>query len=369
MDSIECIVVGAGVIGIAIARELAQAGKEVLVLEADTAFGTGNSSRNSEVIHAGIYYPRDSMMARFCVEGRALLYDYCRENHVAHKACGKLIVATSAQEAGRLIAIAAHARDNGVGDIRKLTLEDVRALEPDLGVVGALYSPSTGIIDSHGFMASMIGQAEACGAMFAYRSPFLHAKIGANITVFVGGAEPTTLNCHWLINAAGLDATSVANKFENYPREKVPKTYLAKGNYFALSGCRVPFQHLIYPVPVAGGLGVHLTLDLAGQARFGPDVEWIDSIDYSVDPRRAAGFYEAIRRYWPSLPDQSLVPAYSGIRPKIVHRDGAKQDFRIEGPRDHSVEGVINLFGIESPGLTASLAIAAHVRRLTEMSA
>lgn len=364
MDSIECIIVGGGVVGIAIARELAFSGREVLLIEAEPSFGTGNSSRNSEVIHAGIYYPHDSLMAKLCVEGRWKLYDFCRENHIEHHQLGKLIVATNEQEADKLAAIAAHASLNGVSDLRRLSKADAVALEPELQVSEALHSPSTGIVDSHGFMTAMIGQAETEGAMFVYRSPFLGATVGEEIEVSVGGSEATRLKCRWLINSAGLQATEVASRMEGYPAARTPRTYYAKGNYFALSGCRAPFRRLIYPVPVAGGLGVHLTLDLAGQARFGPDVEWIDTINFDVDGSRANAFYSAIRRYWPALPDDSLVPAYSGIRPKIVGPEVAKQDFRIDGPADHGVKGLIQLFGIESPGLTSSLAIASLVNEI-----
>ncbi|AOG12681.1 MULTISPECIES: NAD(P)/FAD-dependent oxidoreductase [unclassified Agrobacterium] len=364
METVECIVVGAGVVGIAIARSLAQAGREVIVLEAEDSFGSGNSSRNSEVIHAGIYYPKGSLMARLCVEGKNRLYDFCRDFGVEHKACGKLIVATNEDEAARLPLIAAHAADNGVGDITMVAREQLRQIEPKLSAIAALHSPSTGIVDSHGFMQAMIGQAEDQGAVFAWRSPFGAAEAGHALTVQVGGDQPIKLACRWLINSAGLRAPAVAGAISGFPESAVPETYFAKGNYFSLSGLRAPFSHLIYPVPVPGGLGTHLTLDLAGQARFGPDVEWVPSIDYSVDPGRSAGFYAAIRRYWPELPDGCLVPAYAGIRPKIVPPSVAKQDFRITGPQDHGVNGLIHLFGIESPGLTASLAIAEHVKAL-----
>ncbi|GGB12388.1 FAD-dependent oxidoreductase [Brucella endophytica] len=361
MDSVECVVIGAGVVGIAIARSLALSGKEVLVLEAEKTFGQGSSSRSSEVIHAGIYYPHGSFMARMCVEGRDRLYRFCREYHVEHKACGKLIVATSADEAAKLPSIAAHARANGVDDVVPIEAERAREMEPHLRAVSALYSPSTGIIDSHGFMLSMVGHAEENGAIFSYETPLKATRITPEIVLNIGGKEPMALSCRWLINCAGLAASRVAGSMEGFPQAFVPETYLAKGNYFALSGMRAPFSRLIYPVPVAGGLGIHLTLDLAGQARFGPDVEWLDEIDYNVNIARSSGFYEAIRRYWPELPDGSLIPAYAGIRPKIVPPAIAKQDFQILGPEDHGVPGVIQLFGIESPGLTASLAIADYI--------
>ncbi|MGN7958280.1 NAD(P)/FAD-dependent oxidoreductase [Agrobacterium tumefaciens] len=361
MEKIECVVVGAGVIGIAIARSLALAGKEVLVLESEPSFGFGISSRNSEVIHAGIYYPTDSHMARLCVSGRDLLYAFCAEHKVEHRRCGKLVVATSSDEAEKLPAIAKHAHANGVSDLVCLTKEEALRKEPELNVVEALYSPSTGIIDSHGFMLAMIGEAEANGVLFSYRSPFVAAVTGDQTVVSVGGVDPMQISCRWLINAAGLEAPMLAALTGGFPQDMIPNAFFAKGNYFGLTGSTAPFSRLIYPVPVSGGLGVHLTLDLTGQARFGPDVEWIDEISYEVDPRRSSDFYGAIRRYWPGLPDDSLQPAYSGIRPKIVPPSIAKQDFQILGPKEHGVAGVIQLFGIESPGLTSSLAIGRYV--------
>lgn len=364
MDDVECVVVGAGVIGLAIARRLAGDGREVIVLENEGQIGMVTSSRNSEVIHAGIYYPRDSLMARFCVAGREALYRYCDEHSVPHRKCGKLIVAATAEERERLASIAERARVNGVHDMRILGQADALALEPALSCVGALLSPSTGIIDSHSYMLSLRGDAEAAGAMFAFHAP-LNRATAANgrMTLDVGGDAPMTIACRLLINAAGHGAPAVARMIDAMPAERVPKPYLAKGNYFSCTS-RAPFSRLIYPVPVAGGLGVHLTLDMAGLAKFGPDVEWIHGFDYTVDPQRAELFYPAIRKYWPGLPDGSLVPDYAGIRPKIVPPAIATQDFLIEGPRDHSVPGLINLFGIESPGLTSSLAIADYVAEL-----
>jgi L-2-hydroxyglutarate oxidase LhgO len=361
MDHVDCVVAGAGVIGLAIARRLALAGREVVVLEAEGDIGTVTSSRNSEVIHAGIYYPRGSLMARFCVSGRQALYRYCAEHGVAHRNCGKLIVATSAEENERLASIAERAAANGVGDLKILGGVDARALEPALNCTGALLSPSTGIIDSHAYMLALHGDAEERGALFAFHAPLLEARAGGEyIALKVGGAAPMTIGCRLFVNAAGHHAPALAATIEAMPKAQIPQPFLAKGNYFSCAA-RAPFSRLIYPVPVAGGLGVHLTLDMAGAARFGPDVEWIDSFDYAVDPARAELFYPAIRRYWPALPDGSLVPAYSGIRPKIVPPSIATQDFVIQGPRDHGVAGLINLFGIESPGLTSSLAIADHV--------
>ena len=366
MDQIECVVVGAGVVGLAIARQLARSGREVVVLEAEDAIGTGTSSRNSEVIHAGIYYAAGSLMARMCVSGKAALYAYCRDHDIPHRNCGKLIVATRAEEVEKLQSIKARAEANGVGDMQLLSGKEACALEPALNCEAALLSPSTGIVDSHALMLSLRGEAEAAGAAFAFHAPLLQARVqGEAIEIDVGGAAPMALQCRLLINAAGLAATMVARRIDGMPLDRVPPAYLAKGNYFSCSA-RSPFSHLIYPVPEPGGLGVHLTLDLAGQAKFGPDVEWIDSIDYVVDPARANKFYPAIRRYWPGLPDGALIPGYAGIRPKIVPPAVAVQDFMIQGPREHGIAGLINLFGIESPGLTSSLAIAEHVARLTE---
>jgi len=364
MDTVECVVIGAGVVGLAAARRLAQAGLEVIVLEAAEGIGTVTSSRNSEVIHAGIYYRAGSLMARFCVAGRQALYAYCRDHGIPHRNCGKLIVATTPAETAKLASIKAHAAANGVDDLRPLDAAAARALEPALTCDAALLSPSTGIIDSHAYMLALQGDAEAAGAAFAFQAPLLRGDTTADgLVLEVGGAAPMRLGCRWLVNAAGLGATDVARSIASMPAELVPPAYLAKGNYFSC-GARAPFSHLIYPVPEPGGLGVHLTLDLAGQARFGPDVEWVDAIDYAVDPARAARFYPAIRRYWPGLPDGALAPAYAGIRPKIVPPAVAVQDFVIQGPRDHGIAGLINLFGIESPGLTASLAIADHVADL-----
>jgi L-2-hydroxyglutarate oxidase LhgO len=366
MDRVECVVIGAGVIGLAVARRLAQAGREVVVLEAAEGIGTVTSSRNSEVIHAGIYYKAGSLMARMCVAGKKALYAYCADHGIPHRNCGKLIVATTPKETEKLQSIRAHAEANGVGDMQTLTGEAARALEPALNCDAALLSPSTGIIDSHAYMLSLRGDAEAAGAAFAFHTPLLRAKAaGGKFELDAGGETPMTLECRLLINAAGLDAPATARRIEGMPLDLIPRAYLAKGNYFSCSA-KAPFSRLIYPVPEPGGLGVHLTLDMAGQARFGPDVEWVDHIDYAVDPVRAERFYPAIRKYWPALPDGALMPSYSGMRPKIVPPAVASQDFLIQGPEGHGVDGLINLFGIESPGLTSSLAIADHVGELTE---
>jgi L-2-hydroxyglutarate oxidase LhgO len=364
MDKVECVVIGAGVIGLAVARRLAQAGREVIILEAAEGIGTVTSSRNSEVIHAGIYYRAGSLMARMCVAGKRALYEYCREHGIPHRNCGKLIVATTPTESMKLQSIRAHAEANGVNDMQTLAGNAARALEPALNCDAALLSPSTGIIDSHAFMLALRGDAEDAGAAYAFHTPLERAKTAAGrIEIDAGGLAPMTLECGLLINAAGLGASAVARSIEGMPIDLIPPSYFAKGNYFSCNA-RAPFSRLIYPVPEPGGLGVHLTLDMAGQARFGPDVEWVETIDYAVDPTRAERFYPAIRKYWPDLPDGALMPSYSGIRPKIVPPAVAAQDFLIQGPADHGVAGLINLFGIESPGLTSSLAIADLVAEL-----
>lgn len=362
MDQVDCVVVGAGVVGLAVARALALAGRDVLVLDAAEGIGTETSSRNSEVIHAGIYYPKGSLMARSCVAGKQKLYAYCAERGVPFSNCGKLIVATNEAEAGQLASIQARAAANGVHDLRLVSAEEARSLEPSLACTAALISPSTGIVDSHSYMLSLQGDAENAGAVFVFHAPVLSGRLlpegGAELAI--GGADPMELRCDLLVNAAGLHAPALARKLDGMPAEKVPPAFFAKGNYFTLTG-RSPFTHLIYPVPVPGGLGTHLTLDLGGQAKFGPDVEWIDSIDYEVNPARGESFYAAIRRYWPGLPDGALQPGYSGIRPKIVGPGQPGQDFVIQGPAEHGQAGLVHLFGIESPGLTASLALGEAV--------
>jgi L-2-hydroxyglutarate oxidase LhgO len=362
MEKIECAVIGAGVIGLAVARALAAQGREVLILEAENAFGTSISARNSEVIHAGIHYPAGSLKARLCVAGRALLFDYCAERGIAHRRCGKLIVATNEAQRERLDHIAAAAAANGVDDLRALTRDEARALEPALECTAALLSPSTGIIDSHALMLSLLGDAERDGAVLAVNSPVTGGKIVDGGIVLEVGSEGSAMRIEaaMAVNCAGLGAQSVARSLRGLPAESVPPLSYAKGNYYALAG-RAPFSHLIYPVPEAAGLGVHLTLDLGGQARFGPDVEWINEIDYSVDPRRADVFYAEVRRYWPQLPDGSLLPAYAGIRPKPHAPGEPARDFLMSGPAEHGVPGLVNLYGIESPGLTSCLALAGHV--------
>ena len=361
MEQVDCIVVGAGVVGLAVARSLAMAGREVIVLESAEGIGTETSSRNSEVIHAGIYYPANSLMARFCVAGRRMLYPYCIEKGVPHRNCGKLIVATNEREDAMLAGIKGRAEANGVEGMRVLNAAEAIAMEPNLHCTSALHSPATGIIDSHSYMLALQGDAENAGATLVFFSPVVAARVaGRGMEVEVGGADPMTLRCNLLVNAAGLHAPFLARHFGGMPQDRVPTAYFAKGNYFTLSG-RSPFSRLIYPVPVPGGLGVHLTMDLGGQAKFGPDVEWIDEIDYTVDPRRSDSFYAAVRTYWPGLKDGALQPGYAGIRPKTVPKGAPAQDFVVQGPQTHGVAGLINLFGIESPGLTASLAIAEHV--------
>ena len=358
MDEVEAVVIGAGVIGLAAARALALAGHEVVVLERAYTIGFETSSRNSEVIHGGLYYPKGSLKARSCVEGRERLYLYCREHGVPHARLGKLIVATSDDEIPGVEKIEAAGRANGVDNLEWLTASEAQRMEPELNCVAALLSPSTGIIDSHALMLAYQGEAEAAGAFVAFRTPVLGGHVrGDGFELSVGGDEPTTIRCRYLINAAGLYAPNVARSIEGIPRQTIPPTYFCRGVYFTLSG-KTPFRRLIYPVPVPGGLGVHITLDLAGQARFGPDVEWIETVDYAVDPRRGDKFYDAVRRYWPGLRDGALQPDYAGIRPKISGPDEPAADFVVQGPAAHGIPGLVNLYGIESPGLTSSLPLA-----------
>lgn len=363
MDELDCAVIGGGVVGLAVARALALAGREVVVLEAEGAIGTGTSSRNSEVIHAGIYYPQGSLKARLCVEGKEALYAYAAERGVPHRRCGKLIVATSAEQVAQLEVIRAKAAANGVGDLVLLTSQQAMDMEPQLHCVAALHSPSTGIVDSHALMLSLLGDLENAGGMLALKSPIARAECGRDAIVLVA-EDGTALRCNTVVNAAGLLAPELARRFEGLPPAAVPNAYFAKGSYFTLSG-RAPFSRLVYPVPEPGGLGVHLTIDLGGQAKFGPDVEWVQSADdLVVDPARGNGFYAEVRKYWPALPDGALIPGYAGMRPKISGPDEPARDFMIDGPESHGVRGLVNLFGIESPGLTSSLAIGRHVERL-----
>ncbi|MGB6242200.1 MAG: NAD(P)/FAD-dependent oxidoreductase [Castellaniella sp.] len=371
-DTVDCLVIGAGVVGLAVARACARSGLETLLVESESTIGTGTSSRNSEVIHAGIYYPRGSLKARLCVLGRQALYDYCTDHGVAHQRCGKLIVATHDAQQDRLQEIAAAAAANGVHDLRWLDRHQAQTREPALQCVAALESPSTGIIDSHGLMLALLGDLEHAGGLLALRSPVIGGAVqtagGPGIVLRIGGDEPMEIMARRVVNCAGLHAQDIAARIQGIPPATIPAGRYAKGNYYALSG-KAPFSRLIYPVPEPSGLGVHLTLDLAGQARFGPDVEWVDAIDYHVDPARADNFYAAIRRYWPELPDEALHPSYAGIRPKLVMADGQDADFLIQDAHTHGVPGLINLYGIESPGLTSCLAIADEVmRRLTHQT-
>ena len=404
MDQVDCVVIGAGVVGLACARALALAGHEVVIVERETKFGTGASARNSEVIHSGIYYPAGSRKAEWCVRGAQLLYAYCAERGVAHRRCGKLLVATSQAEVGALEALHARGVANGVQSLALLTAAQAMAMEPALRCVAALWSPDSGIVDSHGLMTALLGDAENAGAVLAVNGGVVGARPDGNGGADHGGdqgadrsgddsggvndaaggwqvnvrsaaaGEPDfSLHARWIINAAGLDAQAVAARMQGFPAAAISLQHLAKGHYFSLQG-RVPFSRLIYPMPTHGGLGIHLTLDLGGQAKFGPDVEWLASDaahphaesarDYRVDASRATGFESEIRRYWPGLPSGALAPAYSGIRPKLSGPGEPAVDFRVDGPKSHGCAGVVQLFGIESPGLTASMAIADAVAQL-----
>jgi L-2-hydroxyglutarate oxidase LhgO len=361
MDRVEVVVIGAGAVGLAVAAAFAARGREVLILEAADRFGSGVSSRNSEVIHAGIYYPRGSLKARLCVAGRDLLYAFCAGHGVAHRRCGKLIVASNEAQLPELGRIRAAALANGV-ELAPLSAAEARALEPELNCAGALHSPLSGIVDAHGYMLALLGEAESHGALLACDSAVTGVALHPDGFLIAVNGVPA-LEARALVNSAGLAAPALARLMKGFPAQRVPPAYLAKGSYFTLAG-RAPFDRLIYPLPEPGGLGVHLTLDLGGRARFGPDVEWVEELDYAVDPARAARFYGAIRAWWPRLADGALEPAYSGIRPKITGPGEPAGDFRIDGEGAHGVRGLVQLFGIESPGLTSSLAIAAQVADL-----
>jgi L-2-hydroxyglutarate oxidase LhgO len=363
-DRLDCVVVGAGVVGLAVARELALAGREVVVVEAEAGIGGHTSSRNSEVIHAGIYYPRGSLKAQLCVEGKQLLCAYCRSHGVPHANCGKLLVATTEEEIPVVRGYIASAAANGVPDLREMDLAEVREWEPEVECVAAVHSPSTGIVDSHALMLAFQGDAENHGATCIFRSPVLGGTVtGDGILLEVGGDEPMTVLCDTVVNSAGLYAPALSRGLRGMPAEHVPPQHYAKAHYYTLSG-RPPFRRLIYPVGHGSWLGVHVTVDLAGQVRFGPDIEWIDRVDYTFDASREPLFREAIRRYYPGLKDGALQPGYTGIRPKISGPKDKPADFRIDGPEVHGVRGLVNLFGIESPGLTASMAIARRVRAM-----
>lgn len=369
MDNVDCLVIGAGVVGLAVARELALAGREVMVVEQHAAIGMETSSRNSEVIHAGLYYPTGSMKARFCVTGRDMLYAYCDERGIPYRRCGKLIVATSETQSVKLAGILSQAHANGCSEVVPLATHEARNLEPELHCIAALSSPHTGIIDSHAYMLALQGDAENAGALFAFGSKITGAALREEgVVVQVSGdsnsnglRDEIELHAKLVVNCAGLWAPRLARSIQDLDQSATPRSWFAKGNYYSLSG-KAPFSRLVYPVPEAGGLGVHLTLDLNGQARFGPDVEWLDEavtvLDYRVDARRADKFYREIRAYWPALPDDALQPAYSGVRPKISGPDEPAADFVFA---NHGSRHYLGLYGIESPGLTASLAIAKHI--------
>jgi L-2-hydroxyglutarate oxidase LhgO len=363
MDEIDVAVIGAGVVGLAVARVLAALGREVVVIESEGLIGSGVSSRNSEVIHAGIYYAPGSLKARLCVSGKETVYDYCRARHVSYRKLGKLLVASGVECVERLDAIRANAVASGVLDLEILTSTDVARIEPQVRADAALFSPSSGIIDSHGLMTALLADAEADGALLALKSRVTRGRCTSDGFVLeIASDESSEVRCKTVVNAAGLGAIDFARKLDGFPSELVPEQQLAKGNYFALMG-RAPFSHLIYPLPEVGGLGIHVTLDLAGQAKFGPDVEWIESLDFAVSKSRLPAFEHAIRSYWPDLPEAALVPAYAGVRPKLKVQNGTA-DFMIQTADDHRIAGLVNLFGIESPGLTACLAIADYVARV-----
>jgi L-2-hydroxyglutarate oxidase LhgO len=370
-ERIDCVVVGAGVVGLAVARALAIGGREVMIIEAASAIGTGISSRNSEVIHAGIHYPPGSLKARLCVRGKALMYAFCEERHIPHRRIGKLVVATDDSQLHALGHVLENGNSSGVDDLVAIDRAQATEFEPLIACVAAVWCPSTGIVDSHALMLALLGDAEAHGATLALSSRVENGTViddGIELRVASEGSDTFVLEASLVVNCASLGATEVARAIDGFPSAHIPEIHLAKGNYFSLSG-RAPFRHLIYPLPEPGGLGVHVTPDLGGQVKFGPDVEWLPHdapIDFAVDPRRADLFVDIIRRYWPALPDDALVPAYSGIRPKLSGPKDPAADFMIAGPRDHGVAGLVNLFGIDSPGLTSSMAIAEHVVALVD---
>lgn len=365
MDSIDCVVVGAGVIGLACARALARSGLEVVVIEAASLIGSETSSRNSEVIHAGIYYPRRSLKAELCVDGRRRLYDYCDARRVPYRRCGKLIVATSQAELAVLDRLEASARANEVEGMSRLSAAQAQALEPALSCTGALLSAETGILDSHAYMLSLRGELEDAGGMIAFNSRVTGGAVTAEgIVLHVeSGGERHDVLARNLVTSTGLGQEVLLRAIDGFPEDRAPRLHFAKGSYFAYRG-RAPFSRLIYPAPEAGGLGVHVTLDMSGAMRFGPDVEWVDTIEYAVDVRRADGFYAAVRRYWPGLPDGAILPAYAGVRAKLAGPAEPAADFVIQGPAEHGVNGLVNLLGMESPGLTGSLSIAERVRQI-----
>ena len=367
MHDVDCIVIGAGVVGLAVARALAGAGHEVFILERERHFGMHASSRNSEVIHAGIHYEPNSLKATLCRRGRDLLYRYCSMRGIDHRRCGKLTVATNEEQVPTLEAIAANARANDVLDLEWLDAAQARRMEPQLHCVSALASPSTGIVDSHGYMQALLADAESQGASIAYETAVTDLRpTNAGVEMRIKGEAAPVARARWVINCAGLWAEQVARSITGISEQYIPATGLAKGSYFALSG-RAPFSRLVYPAPQAGGhLGIHMTVDLAGAARFGPDTEWVDSIDYAVDPSRAALFAATVRQYWPGIDAARLYPAYAGIRPKILKHGEVARDFYFSGPQEHGIAGVVNLFGMDSPGLTASLAIGEDIAAMAD---
>lgn len=363
-ERVDCVVIGAGVVGLAVARAVAQTGREVIVVETADAIGTETSSRHSEVIHAGIYYAPGSLKAQFCVGGKKAMYAFCDEHGVDYNNCGKVIVATNAEQLPELDRLKKNAAANGVTDLEWMTPEQVTEMEPSVFCVGALWSPSTGILDSHAYMLALQGDAEEAGAMVAFMTPVTGGQVmNDGIRLDCGGEAPMSLTADLVINSAGLWAQTIASTISGIPAKSIPPTYYCKGNYYTLSG-KAPFTRPIYPVPEKAGLGVHVTVDLGGQVRFGPDVEWVEGIDYDVDPARAEKFYAAVRTYYPALQDGAIQPGYSGIRPKIQAPGEAARDFLIQGADEHGVTGLINLYGIESPGMTSSLAIADYVKKL-----
>jgi len=360
-DRVECVVIGAGVVGLAVARALALAGREVLLLEAEAHHGTITSARNSGVIHAGLYYTTGSFKARFCVAGNRALYAYCEQRGVDHQNCGKLVVASSEAEEKVLLTLLERARANDVDGVRMISAAEAHDLEPQVRCTAALLCPTSGIIDQHPFMLALQGDMENAGGTLVTDCRVEQVlRLENGFLVKTAGDSATEVEAGFVVNSAGLGAVDLLKRIEGYPRERIPTLHLARGNYFTVAA-RSPFRHLIYPVPHSAGLGIHATLDLGRRVRFGPDVEWIDRIDYSVNVSRAAQFYEAIRRYWPNLADGALVPDYTGIRPKL-HGPGEPQpDFRIESEQDHGIAGLVNLLGIESPGFTSSLPIGDYV--------
>ena len=361
----DAVVIGAGAVGLATGYALSRRGLSVVVVEKEKAIGQGVSARNSEVVHAGLYYPTGSLKARLCVEGRRLLYPFLDAHNVAYDRCGKLVVATEEAEIARLDTILEQAKINDVEGMRVLTAAQTLALEPEVRAVMALESPESGVFDSHGYMVALQGEIEAAGGAVVVATPFLKAEplASGGFRVLTGGLEAADLTCRYLVTCAGLGAQEAAAKIEGFPTDQIPKLHYGKGVYFVLSGRKAPFQRLVYPPPIPGALGVHYRRDLGGQAIFGPDLAYVETEDYSVDPARAEGFYSYVRKFWPGLPDGALTPDYAGIRPKIHGPGEAQPDFRLDAAKDHGIEGLIAMFGIESPGLTSSLAIGEEVAK------